>query len=120
MINLTIQTLPPSLNRLERMHWAVKKKLRKTFAQELHHAWWESGDPVKDGPRKMRLTTTIYWKTRRLDEDNAMGSLKIIIDAMRDVGLVYRDSPKWLEVKKPIQKLDHKSPRVEIEIEELA
>ena len=48
-----------------------------------------------------------------------MGSLKILIDAMRDIGLIYRDSPKWLKVDKPIQKLDHKNPRVEIAIEEL-
>lgn len=118
MIKLTIPVVLPSLNKLERMHWAVKKKLRKRFADEVHAAWWESGDPVKVGPQKLRLSTTIYWKSRRLDEDNAMGSLKILIDAMRDVGLIYRDSPKWLEVVKPIQRLDHDNPRVEIRLEE--
>jgi Holliday junction resolvase RusA-like endonuclease len=67
----------------------------------------------------MVLSTTIYWKTRSLDEDNAMGSLKIMIDAMRDIGLIYRDSPKWLEVKKPVQMIDHEDPRVEIQLEEI-
>ena len=121
MIRFTICTLPPSLNQLERMHWAVKKKIRARLADEI---CLESGCLPEPGskpiPRKFRLATTIYWKTRRLDEDNAMGSLKILIDAMRDVGLIYRDSPKWLKVDKPIQKLDHKNPRVEITIEELS
>jgi Holliday junction resolvase RusA-like endonuclease len=117
MISLTIRTLPPSPN--QRMYWAVKKKLRETFAKEIYYAWYESGSPAWDGPRKMILTTTIYWKTRRLDEDNAMGSLKIMIDAMRDIGLIYRDSPKWLEVKKPVQMIDHEDPRVVIQLEEM-
>ncbi|MCJ7828405.1 MAG: hypothetical protein MUP81_01530 [Dehalococcoidia bacterium] len=96
----------------------MKKKLRNQFVKEILCAWYEAESPVRMAA-KMRLSTTIYWKTRRLDEDNAMGSLKIIIDAMRDVGLIYRDSPKWLEVNKPIQMIDRKDPRVEIELEEL-
>lgn len=131
MICLTIYTLPPSLNQLERMHWAKKGRLRALFARELFYAdprpkkiiyrgaHLRGMPPEMYRPRKLRLSTTIYWKTRRLDEDNAMGSLKIIIDAMRDVGLIFRDSPKWLRVEKPVQKLDHDHPRVEIEVEEL-
>jgi hypothetical protein len=117
MISLTIRTLPPSPN--QRMHWAAKKKLRETFAKEIYCGCFEELEsPLWGCPRKMILSTRIYWKTRRLDEDNAFGSLKILIDAMRDIGLIYRDSPKWLEVKKPIQMIDRENPRVEIELEE--
>lgn len=115
---LVIYSIPPSLNQLERMHWAVKRRLRRRFANEIYHAWYENGTPILAKPCKQILGTTIYWKTRRLDEDNAVGSLKIIIDAMRDIKMIYRDSPKWLTVNKPIQRLDHINPRVEIELEE--
>lgn len=120
VIRFAIGTLPPSLNQLERMHWAVKKRLRTRFAKEILYELWDDGPyPEPSVPGKLCMSTTIYWKTRRLDEDNAMGSLKIIIDAMRDIGLIYRDSPKWLKIEKPIQMIDRVNPRVEIELEEL-
>ena len=126
MIRLTIHTLPPSVNQLERMHWAVKKRLRMHYAKEIRYALYSQNYQLSSAfrighlpPRKIRLSVDIYWRTRRLDEDNAMGSLKIIIDAMRDIGLIYRDSPKWLTVEKPIQGIDRKYPRVEIQLEEL-
>jgi hypothetical protein len=33
-----------------------------------------------------------------IDRDNLYGSCKPLIDAMRDVGLIRNDSPKWLDL----------------------
>ena len=123
MIRLTVRTLPTSTNMLERMHWAVKRRMRRGFAWELRAALADidlTPAPLIESPRpgKRRVSITIY-RPRRLDPDNCAGGLKPLLDAMRDVGLIRNDSPRWLElvVDQRIEKVDC---RTEITLEEMA
>lgn len=98
--SIRIEAVPPSANKYQRMHWAVKKKLRTRFHAELFVASLESG---KFGypHAKMRVQINVHSKgatARRLDPDNLWGGCKPLIDAMRDVGLIRNDSPKWLDL----------------------
>jgi Holliday junction resolvase RusA-like endonuclease len=70
-------------------------------------------------PRLCHLVITIYQKTRRYDEDNVHGACKGLIDCLRKLGYIYHDSLDWLDLDIR-QALDHKNPRIEIEIEDLA
>ena len=48
MIKLTVRTLPTSTNMLERMHWAVKRRMRRGFAWELRAALADIDTPELD------------------------------------------------------------------------
>jgi Holliday junction resolvase RusA-like endonuclease len=117
MIALTIPGQLPSLNKMLRTHWAKRAKLKKDMRWILMCAY---GTPPPDGNRKRlcHLVITVYQKTRRFDEDNLHGACKPVIDCLKEMGFIYRDSPKWLDLDIR-QALDHKKPRIEIEIEEL-
>lgn len=112
--------LPPSTNQLERMHWAVKKKLREKFTWELLSVLSETPwEPVpKDEIPKMKAAIIVYRGKgmKMLDEDNLAGGMKPLIDAIRDVGLIRNDSPKWFKLDSPRQERDRENSRVEIEL----
>ena len=102
--SIRIDMVPPSLNKYLRMHWAVKKKLRWNYQHLLLLALADAviDEPEKDNPPpKMRVQINVHSKgatARRLDIDNLYGSVKVLCDAMRDVGLIRNDSPRWLDL----------------------
>ena len=97
--SIRIEAVPPSLNKYLRMHWAVKKRLRHEFWLLL--AERTNIDNRMSGPEKMRVQINVHSKgatARRLDSENLWGGCKPLIDAMRDVGLIRNDSPRWLDL----------------------
>jgi Holliday junction resolvase RusA-like endonuclease len=118
-ICLTIPGRLPSLNEMLRMHWAKRRRLKKDMAWGL---MLSAGQPLSAhvGTRKRlcHVVIIVYQKTRRFDEDNLAGACKPVIDCLKEMGFIYRDSPKWLDLDIR-QAIDHKNPRVEIEVEEL-
>ena len=117
MIALTIPGQLPSLNETMRMYYRKRMRLKKDMKWSLICAY---GMPLPDGKRQRlcHLVITVYQKTRRFDEDNLHGACKPVIDCLKEMGFIYQDSPKWLDLDIR-QALDHKNPRVEIELEEL-
>jgi len=65
-------------------------------------------------PVKRKVIFTSY-RSRRLDSDNLSGGLKYLRDTLKDVRLIYDDSPRWLKAEYR-QEIDSKSHRVEVEI----
>ena len=121
-MKLTLQSIPPSANQIMRMHWGQRKRLRSQLQWELTAVLADMGRKLppllygKTAPRRCVIITT--YRPRRLDPDNAYGGCKVLLDAMRDIGLIRNDSPKWLElvVEQKIEKCDC---RTEILIEDL-
>ena len=119
-MKLTLQSIPPSANVVMRMHWGQRKRLRSQLQWELTAALADMGRKLppllygKTAPKR-RVTVTTY-RPRRLDPDNA--GPKILLDAMRDIGLIRNDSPKWLELVVE-QKIEKCECRTEIYIEDL-
>jgi Holliday junction resolvase RusA-like endonuclease len=119
-MKLLLSSIPPSANEVMRMHWAQRKRLRSRLQWELAAALADIGmklPPLLYGKMapKRRVTVTVY-RPRRLDPDNAQP--KILLDAMRDIGLIRNDSPRWLElvVNQHVEKCDC---RTEIEVEDI-
>jgi Holliday junction resolvase RusA-like endonuclease len=113
-INLTIPGRLPSLNETLRMHWAKRAKI----VDGMEWILATSGQRRPAYGLKCRVKLVVYQKTRRFDVDNVHGACKPVLDALRKTGFIYRDSPDWLDLEIK-QVLDHKNPRVEIEVEEL-
>ena len=99
-MKFTLYGEPPSMNKLERMHWAVKKKLRARYGYGLMAGIRELDPKPAPGsydPPRMVAVFTVY-RNRMLDEDNAYGGLKPMIDALRDVKLIRNDSTRWFRM----------------------
>jgi hypothetical protein len=112
--------VPISTNQLERLHWAAKKKMRSQLAWKIRFALLALGyavprEPSEVEPSKVLVKIRSY-RQRRLDPDNVYGGIKIILDAMRDVGLLHNDSPKWIALEVE-QFIDGKNLRTEIDFE---
>lgn len=120
-MKISLLALPPSGNKYQRAHWAVKKQLRHRFAWAFRMEMELCGcrPKPKEEIGKVALGITVYRKGRRYDEDNFIGGLKPLIDGMRDAGYLRNDSPRWLVYDpRPVQILA-KEDRLEIDIREL-
>jgi len=119
MSKITLPIVTPSLNELLRMHWAEKTRLRKIYEAHLRGSIYGIGMeivPALKGKKRKAIITS--YRPRRIDTDNYIGGLKILIDAMRDVCLIYDDGVKHFELTAD-QKTDREKPRTEIYIGEV-
>ena len=118
-MKVTIHTEVPSNNKLLRMHWAERRRLKAVFITEIWANLVGGVDfPIKREQIKKKLIVTLYRRGRRYDKANAYGGAdKMIVDPLRDLGLIWNDSKPWLDLDVR-QELDHENPRTEIEIEE--
>jgi Holliday junction resolvase RusA-like endonuclease len=118
-MKFTILTELPSANKLLRMHWAKRRQIKaviltELWVQKLGQGIFNTGERKKI---KKSVLITIYHRTRRFDKDNAYAAVKPVVDCLRQLGLIYNDSPRWLDLG-VCQELDHKNPRTEVEIKE--
>ena len=91
IINGTL--LPIGINKLLRMHWAVRKKEYKKFLANI-----ENQNPEI---RKQQFTDPVSIEyirksVRYMDWDNAAGSFKLIGDSLVELGVIIDDSPKYI------------------------
>lgn len=109
------------LGRDWRARAAQIKRLRKQYGWQIIAGLQDAGTPlaaIPDDPPdvKMHVKITLY-RGRRFDPDNVRGgSVKILLDAMRDCRLLKNDSPRWLELEVE-QKLEKDKNRERTEVE---
>ena len=98
MIHITISTPPPSLNKLLRMHYLARGRLKRRIQKEVwfqvkHHR----AKGFKGTMRRALLSGTRYGP-KPLDEDNLIGSLKPVIDALCWSHVISDDTPDHLKI----------------------
>lgn len=86
--------MTPSQNVLDRMHWSAKHRLRDEWYWKV---LWRCGKKVAQ-PIKMRVKITRV-SNRLLDEQNLSAGMKYLVDALREYGHIYEDSPRWCEFR---------------------
>lgn len=118
MIKLILTQLTPSNNKLLRMHYRKRKRLKESYMWELLAVMNENNitSDVVAGDR--RRLTIISYRKKLLDQDNFIGGLKLLIDSLVDVHLLYDDSLEYLDLQEPGQRIDLKNPRTEVYISE--
>ena len=113
---IIIKTLTPSLNKVLRMNRWKRMELKEEFAWEVYAELHEQNPDyeVIATPRKMRMNIVSYRKSF-LDRDNFIGGLKVLIDSIKELRLIYDDSPEYLglEAEQKIEK-KRKNQRTEI------
>lgn len=102
MITITVPLVPPSPN-------VLKRKYRDPHAYKALRDQWEHdlAFGVSSSREKLELMTQARRGKVRLDitvhhpgvydPDNLVGSLKPVLDALRNVGYIFNDTPMWME-----------------------
>ena len=121
-IKITIPGLSPSRNETDK--WTAKRQFWRKRDLKVAYSWEICADLDSKGiylqdiqvtaPVKRKVIFTSY-RSRRLDSDNLSGGLKYLRDTLKDVRLIYDDSPRWLKAEYR-QQIDSKNHRVEVEI----
>lgn len=98
--------LPPSLNVYSRTHWAVKAKEKEFWINVI------SFYPMPEKPLKRYKLTLVRCSSVEPDWDGAVGSFKIVVDALRACKVIeddkYSMSGPWaVSWKKVKQKEGH-------------
>lgn len=117
---LTIPAIPLSLNQLptdrrgkRTAHWSGKRKERLAWNLLVRS---QLPEPPKSPSCKMRVKITLC-HSRLYDADNAYGSVKPVVDALRDWKLVVNDTAEWLDLEVLQSKCPHKLRHTIIEIQ---
>jgi len=93
VFEIDVPEVVPSLNILLRRHWMQRRKIAKR---------WEwimlaSRPNPYVAPSIARVTITRFSRGT-LDVDNLYGAAKLVVDALKVVGLIVGDEPKVLEL----------------------
>lgn len=107
---ITVPDVPPSLNKVLRMHWTSKAKLNSKWDAEIFVA-----APKFFPIGKMRVIIKLH-HSRLYDKDNAYGAVKPVVDALVSTGLLKDDTCHWLELTVEQVKSTRKDKRTVIEI----
>ena len=111
--------VPPSLNRVLRMHWANKSRMRAIWEMEFLTMPFAERQRLKDArseQKRVKMLITLH-NARQYDRDNAFGAVKVIVDAAKAAGLIYDDRPAYLDLEVQQQKCKRASKRTVIEME---
>ncbi|MDP3767457.1 MAG: hypothetical protein Q8S13_05540 [Dehalococcoidia bacterium] len=97
---LTVRAATPSGNKTLRQHWAARSRARalwQTLAgSAVAEAHWQSG-AIRKAERHRRLSF-LRVGNRTLDADNATAGIKMLLDALKTLGVVRDDSPAWCSI----------------------
>lgn len=95
MLTVEIPIPTPSLNRLHRMHWGQRSRLRDQYETLFRIATSPTHRALKGEHRSVRIERHA---PRFLDHDNFVGGCKALVDAMQRARLIWDDSPDYLTV----------------------
>lgn len=95
LLLLQLQTI--SNNRLMRMHYMQRWWLGQTYEWEVEVAYRDAGEPFRrafmNEPRGLRI---VSYRRKLMDNDNLVGGMKPLIDALKKTRLIFDDRPTML------------------------
>ena len=92
--------LPPGINTLLRMHWAVRKKKQQEFKLHVIEQCPNYKDFKYTEPVRVQY---IRKSIRTMDWDNAAGSFKLLGDILVELKIIPDDNPQIIKEYIPLQ-----------------
>ena len=94
-IEFNVDCVPPSLNKMLRMHWVDRKREQDGWDLRVWCCWQKLGKHVFLKPVKV-IYTMKFPERRQRDLDNYIGGTKFITDALKRTFLT-RDDAEWIK-----------------------
>lgn len=118
MIQITIPSIPPSLNVWSRMHWSKAAKIKKQWEQYIYYLTYnlyETRNKAIYPLQKAKVRIKFYFRTNaRRDIDNM--NQKFLLDGLVKAGIIADDSVKVIGQVEVEASVDKQNPRTEIYI----
>lgn len=114
--------VPPSLNKVLRMHWTarMKEKLKwMTVLRTMPRDEYNSLVRARSTANRVKMLITLH-NARQFDRDNAFGACKLLVDAAKNAYLIYDDRPAYLDLEVQQVKCKRAEKKTVIEFEVLA
>jgi len=102
--------VPLTLNRYLRDHWAARKRDLESWKW---HVLGAAGNRSRLAKRTRVLLKITVYRARLQDPDNAVGSVKPLVDALTRLGWMVDDSVEWLTLEVN-ERVDRKAQRTEV------
>ena len=112
MYEITVKGyIPRSPNATGRKHWGRTMDERIFWEAAIARSHWMSCESIDTatGKRWIEIEIQKPGKIKLRDEDNLKASVKHVLDAMVNLGLLVDDSPEWLETRGIRESNGHKS-----------
>ena len=87
-----------------KMHWAEKARWSKEWREQAYYLTKEK--LIVPNRKKPVILEAFIYSTHPQDQDNAMASIKAIIDGIKLGGAMVDDSPSWCEMKIQVFKVN--------------
>lgn len=116
---IDVPDVPPSLNKVLRMHWATKRAMREGWSLHLLRFIGNGRKELQDATsrrQRVKMLITLH-NARQYDRDNAFGACKVIVDAAKAHGLFFDDRPMFLDLEVKQEKCKRKDRHTVIELE---
>ena len=102
-----------SRNKIDKMHWSEKSKLKKTYALFIRNQMRLNKIPSSQVEDYFKLTI-VSKRIRKCDFDNLVGGAKQLIDALSDERFIWDDAPKYLDLNMSQEKCKDRKEEVVI------
>ena len=95
-LKIILPLLTPSQNVYDRMHFIEQWRLGISYQWELK-AVGADDDKFRVKWEEKRKVTFVSYRSRLMDKGNLIGGMKQLLDALEKLGLIFFDSPAFLE-----------------------
>jgi len=113
--HFTIPGRLPGYNQLNSGHWAKRNKIKQE-AMDLV-GWYIKRSKLKLIQSKAIIEIRCYEPNAMRDCDNVTsGASKVILDSLKNQGIIQDDSRKYVRCIKHPAEVDRKNPRIEVSI----
>jgi Holliday junction resolvase RusA-like endonuclease len=117
MMRMTIPGKLPSYNDLNKGHWSQCAKVKSEAMRTV--GWIINAYHLRPVAGKVTVTIRCYEPNAKRDDDNVTsGAAKVILDALKNKGIIKNDGQRYVRCVKCPTMIDRENPRVEVEIEE--
>ena len=117
MAKITIPVIVPSVNETNKLHWGARDRLKKSFRKHIEGAILDQDMKINKLKRPKKRRLMIYsFRKKTMDPDNIWASHKEMIDAIKELGLIWDDSEKYIDLR--VFQLKHPEQKTEIFIED--
>ena len=113
MAKITIPVIAPSVNETIKLHWGARDRLKKLFIAHIEGAIHDMDMKINKLKRPKKRKVMIYsFRKKIMDRDNIWASHKQMIDALKELGLIWDDSEKYIDLR--VFQLEHPEQKTEI------
>jgi hypothetical protein len=119
-IEFSVLDVPPTINRLLRMHWTKRVAAKKVWTEELEAALHFGKPPAisilrawSECEDRVRIEVHVIHR-KEFDQDNLASVCKIPLDALKTLGCIIDDGQKFIELPTPTQEIGKPETRFRI------